>query len=688
MDWSPVFSSLNVNYAWHHMKSILKGIFERHAPTIMKKVRGKPAPWLNNDVKSLMNARDKLLRKSRRTKANSESSQYKSKRNEVNAAVRKAKSTYYKNLLNENSTDANKFWKTLKSIYPTKNRDKTSLRSFDIGGEKTTDPSQIANAFCTFFTQVIASLKSKAIPLRNFAWKNPSPMQMRTNSKFSFRKVSQLEVMKQLKSIKRSKSTGIDDLPPNMLKDAAPAISAPLTYLINQSLETGLFPTAWKAAKIIPIHKSGSYSNLDNYRPISILPVLSKVIEKVIHRQLLTFLEESKLLSKFQFGFRPKLSTELATTLLLDDIRRSVDEGKLVGVVFVDLTKAFDTISHSKLLDKLPRYGIGGNELEWFKDDLFNRSAVVSYDGRLSKSKEILTGVPQGSTIGPLLFIIFFNDITDVLENSKIIKYADDTVLYVDDKEVNTIQAKLNKDIDAVADWLDENELIINLKKGKTESLLFGTAKKLANLNDSFAVCYRGETISETKEYKYLGMEMNSSLNLNSHFEKNFKRASGGLRLLAKLRGCLNLKTAKAIYQSMILPTLTYCGILQLKLSPTQLNRLSSFHDRAVKIVSTGNSIPTELSSVIQCNRKRACEIVRKCLVKDISSLFHDYFTIINHEKRTRNNDCLLRLPKIRTEYARKSFFFMGAKVYNDLPAEIRKTENQQNFIELLEDHF
>ncbi len=177
--------------------------------------------------------------------------------------------------------------------------------------------------------------------------------------------------MKQLKSIKRSKSTGIDDLPPNMLKDAAPAISTPLTYLINQSLETGLFPTAWKAAKIIPIHKSGLYSNLDNYRPISILPVLSKVIEKLIHRQLLTFFEENKLLSKFQFGFRPKLLTELATTLLLDDIRRNVDEGKLVGAVFAP-TKAFDTISHSKLLDKLPRYGIGGNELEWFEDYPFS----------------------------------------------------------------------------------------------------------------------------------------------------------------------------------------------------------------------------------------------------------------------------------------------------------------------------
>ena len=277
-----------------------------------------------------------------------------------------------------------------------------------------------------------------------------------------------------------------------------------------------------------------------------------------------------------------------------------------------------------------------------------------------------------------------------MLENSKIIKYADDTALYVDDKDLNIIQTKLNKDIDAVADWLDENELIINLKKGKTESLLFGTAKKLANLNDSFSVCYRGELISETKEYKYLGMEVNSSLNLNSHCEKNLKRASNRLRLLAKLRTCLNLKSAKTIYQSMILPTLTYCGIIQLKLNPTQLMKLTSFHDRAVKIVSLGNSISTELPSVIQCNRKRACEIVRKCLIKDICPLFHDYFTIINHDKKTRNNDCLLRLPKIRTEYARKwkSFFFMGAKVYNELPADIRRTENQQNFLKLLEEHF
>ena len=172
----------------------------------------------------------------------------------------------------------------------------------------------------------------------------------------------------------------------------------------------------------------------------------------------------------------------------------------------------------------------------------------MSYDSCLSQKKEILTRVPQGSIFGPLLFLIFFNDITDVIEKANIIKHADDTVFYVADKNLEIIQNKFNQDIDAVANWLDQNELIINLKKEKTESLLFETAKRLANLTEPFNISYRGERISETKDYKYLEMEINSGLNLNSHFERYFKRASGRLRLLAKLKDYLNLKPAKAIY--------------------------------------------------------------------------------------------------------------------------------------------
>ena len=176
--------------------------------------------------------------------------------------------------------------------------------------------------------------------------------------------VSSKEVEQQLKSVKRNKATGLDDLKPGLIKDPAELISAPLVHLINLSLRTSTFPTDWKVAKVIPIHKSGAHSNPDHYRPISMLPVISKIIEKTIHRQLITFLDKNHLLTKFQFGFRPKLSSEYAAIILLDSIRNNVDKYKLFGAIFVNLSKAFDTVSHATLLDKLPLYGIEGKEIE------------------------------------------------------------------------------------------------------------------------------------------------------------------------------------------------------------------------------------------------------------------------------------------------------------------------------------
>ena len=270
--------------------------------------------------------------------------------NKVNTAVRKAKSMYHKDLLKENSRDPNKFWKTLKSIYPTKSSDKQSPQSFEINVDKERDPRKIANAFCSFFANILTTLKEKAFPLCNFTWRNKPNLPTKTVRKFMFRKISEQEVERELKSIKRNKATGLDDLPPGLIKDSAESISAPMTHLINMSFMTSTFPLDWKAAKIIPSHKSGARSNCDNYGPISVLPILSKVSEKIVHLQVMKFLDTNKLLSKYQYGFRPKLLTEYAATIFLDVIGRSVDKDQLVRAVFVHLSKAFDTISHTILL--------------------------------------------------------------------------------------------------------------------------------------------------------------------------------------------------------------------------------------------------------------------------------------------------------------------------------------------------
>ena len=303
---------------------------------IRKRVRGRPAPWLTSSVTKLMNGRDQLLRKLRRTKSELDISKYRQIRNEVNIEIRKAESSYHKNLLKENSTSPSQFWKTNKSIYPTKSSAGSSIHSFDLLGEKINDTGKVANDFCRFSLQSSRPYgKSHSFVQRRL--ETPRPVRKRTNNKFSFRPVSKVEIERYLKSIKRNKSTGTDNLPPCLLKDAAHTISAPLTHLINLSLQTGLFPNDWKLAKIVPIYKSGSHSNFDNYGPISVLPVLSKIIEKAVHREVLELIEQNKFLYAFQFAFRPKLSTELAATLLLDDIRKNADEGKLVGAAYIDL---------------------------------------------------------------------------------------------------------------------------------------------------------------------------------------------------------------------------------------------------------------------------------------------------------------------------------------------------------------
>jgi len=236
------------------------------------------------------------------------------------------------------------------------------------------------------------------------------------------------------------------------------------------------------------------------------------------------FLESEKLLNNQQYGFRRKRSTKMAATLLSDRIRREVDSGKLVGAIYLDLTKAFDTIGHNVLINKLPTFGINGRELSWLTDYLFNRSQIVECSGHRSNKEHILTGVPQGSILGPLLFIMFYNDLTDHVHHADIIMYADDTVLTYADKDPTKIEVALNKDMVTINDFCTENELIVNTKKGKTEVMLFGTSKRLKLHGKSLEIYYADKLINFVTSYKYLGVVVDNMLTLNENFTKAIKR--------------------------------------------------------------------------------------------------------------------------------------------------------------------
>ena len=296
-------------------------------------------------------------------------------------------------------------------------------------------------------------------------------------------------------------------------------------------------------------------TDMDNYRPISVLPVVSKVLERVVNHQLHSFLSEHKLLSPFQCGFRRNHSTEFAAIAFSDYIRRGMDLGLLTGAVFIDLRKAFDSVDHEILISKLESYGLKDIELDWFRNYLTDRKQLVSFGKEISYPCLITSGVPRGSIFGPLLFVLLINDLPIVLERCHILMYADDTVMYFTTSSAQEISSTLTSGLAKVNDWLVDNSLFIH--QGKTECVLFGTGSRLATTN--LSVNIHGKELTRVAEYKYLGVILDESLSWNALVNYLINKVSKRIGILGRTRRSISMHTAGIIYRSFILPVLDYC---------------------------------------------------------------------------------------------------------------------------------
>ena len=269
-----------------------------------------------------------------------------------------------------------------------------------------------------------------------------------------------------------------------------------------------------------------------------------------------------------------------------------------------------------------------------------------------------------------------------MVKHAHVLKYADDTVVYISGKIVKDISSLLSVDLSSIAKWFKENELPMNLKQGKTEALLFGTSQKTTQNFKDFEIYANKSKIPITKEYKYLGVPVDSSLNMTPFLDKCYKKASSRLNLLAKVRYLMDVKVAKSIYQTMVLPAITYCGVHLLCLTATQEDKLASLYRRAERIVKS-----KDIRSVSSANQKRACQFVKCCLDGDVINPFKDYFTLSSHQKNTRNNAKMILLPKIRTKYGRKRFHFAGGKLFNMLPLEGRSL-SRPDFLKFIDNYY
>ncbi|PFX15504.1 putative RNA-directed DNA polymerase from transposon BS [Stylophora pistillata] len=322
------------------------------------------------------------------------------------------------------------------------------------------------NTFNSFFVSCAEDLRSiHRSTARSFSKWLP---QIVRPEKFNLRKITVTEVRKALKDLKQKKATGVDGIPSRLLKDGSDALAYPLSLIFNLTIQQNVIPAEWKKAKVTPLHKSGSKDDPRNYRPISVLPVVSKVLERLIHKQLASFFDDHNLLCKLQSGFRRMHSTETAVTYFADEILLNMDKGLVTGSVFIDLAKAFDTVDHDILLRKLEYYGICEESLLWFKDYFTGRKQFVQIDSHSSEELAITSGVPQGSILGPLLFIVYINDLPRCVKHCSVNMYADDTVLYLAGPTVDNLTFYFNQDLQCLSEWLEDNNLVLNVSKTKT----------------------------------------------------------------------------------------------------------------------------------------------------------------------------------------------------------------------------
>ena len=561
---------------------------------------------------------------------------FKSYRNKISNLLSSGKKNYYINF-QENLNDIKSTWKGIKEIININSTKSKQRINLNINKKIISDSKTIANSFNDFFSTVADKLSQKIIPSRN----SFRDFLTNPNEKSLFLSpVNKEEIENCILSMNSGKSTGPNSIPTNLLKLTYKIISQPISVIINNSFSTGIFPDQFKSAKVIPIHKKGSKLELTNYRPISLLSNLSKIFEKVMHTRLYSFLHEFGCLHELQFGFRNKHSTTHALIDITESIRKALDENMYACGIFVDLQKAFDTVNHKILLSKLEYYGVRGLPLKWFESYLDKRTQYVSIDGVNSSEKSITSGVPQGSILGPLLFLIYINDLNNCINHATTYHYADDTNLLLIDKSLKKLNQHANHDLASLVNWLRSNKISLNAKK--TELILF--KGRYAHITKHLNFRVSGQKITPTSSIKYLGIKIDDSLKFQSHHNDLSLKLSRANGMLAKVRHFVNHETLINIYHAIFASHLRYACQVWGQIRNESLSKLSSLQNKAMRIMHFQNNFfhantLYQLSRILKLTDQIEalnCLLVWDCLYGVLPPTLKSYF-VVSKEKHGRN---------------------------------------------------
>jgi hypothetical protein len=506
--------------------------------------------------------------------------------------------------------------------------------------------------------------------------------------------ITYTEVAKLLNELDVKKATGLDGIDAKFIKIATPSICNVLLEIINKSIKTGIFPDDWKASKIKPLFKKGDQTEPNNYRPVSILCVLSKIMERHVHRHFYSYLTKYELITSCQSGFRSKHSTQSCLTKITDRWLTALDNGRLVGCVTVDMSKAFDTLSHNILIEKLKTYHCSANTVKWFMSYLTSRNQSVQIGKTLSEQKIIKHGVPQGSILGPLLFSLYINDLPLHIENCNIDLYADDATLDKDGNNVNEIENVLSVELNNLHNWCSLNQLVINVSK--TNSILLCSAQKEPHIPKKYlSLSINNMELTHVDNVKILGVTVDKHMLWGDHIENIAAKLSSMNYLLYNIRAFLSKDLLCLFYNSYFLPHLTYCMNIWGQAAEVHLHKVQIQQNKAARLTlyaqyDTKAQPLFNTLSWMNISQRTFYEtaILMYKVFNDHAPSYLNTFTTNEPNYRLRSTDQnILLVPFCKTAMKLKSHSYKGAIVWNATPNHIRSACDITSFKYALRKH-
>ena len=668
-----------------------------HAPEETKKISYRMQvrdPWMTKGLLTSLKKQKRLYREQLHSRSTVSTDNYRKYRNTLKSLIRKSKITYLHEKCSEFKQDSRKLWQLVNRIIDKSNNKIDSIDNLRIENILKYDPSSITNGLCEFFANIgeeyANKIDSSGLDINkhiNNIESNPSSLYLAPTTMF--------EVKELINKLPQKTSSGYDNISNTLLKQLNEVVARPLSLIFNKSLEEGIFPDQMKLADVFPLFKSKERSESTNYRPISLLLTMSKLFEKIVYRRTYKFLEKHDKLYAGQYGFREGHSCESAVSELISVAIKGQQEGMYTLALFLDLSKAFDSLEHSVLLKKLERYGMRGKSNDWFASYLTDRKmrvkCTVTSTGKLeySEYKSVTYGTPQGSCLGPLIFIIFTNDLHKQLMSSSSLLFADDTTLYMTHRNLRYLRWCMEEDMKSLIAWFKANKLTLNLSK--TECVLF---QRGSGQRQTITLEINNTQITNTKDVKFLGMWINEYLNWQCHIAKLTLKLTRNLNLLKYSQKLIPTNTKKLIYRAHIGSHLHY-GILLWGNGATneQLNKLQKIQNKCLshitgkRINSTSTNkelnILTVEDLVELANQKFGYKLLHNLLPKRVSqdckldSKLKCLIPIHNYNTRSKN---IPNLPKNMNRRYKNCFLSCGPRSILALSVETRLARTLQTF--------